>query len=68
MVVTFGIMYVQADVPIAEVVRGFTVPQLPRRDIPVVSGRAGGRAGRTAGCAAQHLRRARWRPACALQR
>ncbi|KAG2491205.1 hypothetical protein HYH03_010415 [Edaphochlamys debaryana] len=35
MVVTFGVMYARAGVPTGEVIRGFTIPQLPRRDLPV---------------------------------
>ncbi|GFR45519.1 hypothetical protein Agub_g6911, partial [Astrephomene gubernaculifera] len=35
MVVAFGVMYGRADVPLGEVVRGFTVPRLPRKDVPV---------------------------------
>ncbi|GLC38536.1 hypothetical protein PLESTB_001736900 [Pleodorina starrii] len=35
MVVAFGVMYGRADVPSGEVLRGFVLPQLPKKDIPV---------------------------------
>ncbi|PNW83321.1 hypothetical protein CHLRE_05g248300v5 [Chlamydomonas reinhardtii] len=35
MVVAFGVMYARADVPAGEVLRGFTVPSLPKKDLPV---------------------------------
>ncbi|KXZ51426.1 hypothetical protein GPECTOR_12g388 [Gonium pectorale] len=35
MVAAFGIMYGRADVPSGEVLRGFTLPSLPRKDVPV---------------------------------
>ncbi|KAG2430797.1 hypothetical protein HXX76_009773 [Chlamydomonas incerta] len=35
MVASFGVMYARAGVPTAEVVRGFTVPSLPKKDLPV---------------------------------
>ncbi|EFJ51763.1 hypothetical protein VOLCADRAFT_56724, partial [Volvox carteri f. nagariensis] len=35
MVGTFGVMYGRAGVPLEQVARGFVVPQLPRKDIPV---------------------------------
>lgn len=46
MVVTFGIMYVRADVPAMEVAKGFVVPRLPEQYIPTVGCHtaAGGRA------------------------
>lgn len=44
MVATFGVMYARAEVPVGEVVSGFTVPRLPRKDVPVV-GTAWGVAG-----------------------
>jgi hypothetical protein len=37
MVVTFGMMYVRADVPIGEVVHGFLVPSLPEAYVPTVN-------------------------------
>ncbi|GIL45321.1 hypothetical protein Vafri_2585 [Volvox africanus] len=35
MVVAFGVMYSRAEVPLDQVARGFTVPHLPRKDLPV---------------------------------
>lgn len=46
MVATFGVMYARADVPVGEVVSGFTVPRLPRKDVPVVGIVWGGGKGR----------------------
>ena len=42
MVVAFGVMYARADVPAGEVLRGFTVPSLPKKDLPVVGVMRGG--------------------------
>ncbi len=41
MVVSFGIMYVRADVPTDEVIAGFLIPRLPRKDVPTVRLRKG---------------------------
>ncbi|KAG2445110.1 hypothetical protein HYH02_008977 [Chlamydomonas schloesseri] len=35
MVAAFGVMYARAGVPTEEVVRGFTLPSLPKKDLPV---------------------------------